>query len=153
MTDFDSAAEEDSATDDSGTTRRQVLAGAAGASSLPLWATRSEAVAAAYQRNHGDDVPTMSGPTATTADMGGLYMREDVWEDITIDLSVRAYTGDDHLPNGMLSMDIQLGPFEASTSLAPGEARQLAKRLMQAANDAEVLTHAKRKDDEQKRAP
>lgn len=131
--------------DSEGATRRDVLAGAAGAASLPLWANTSEDVRAAYERNHGDDVPT-TGATVTTADMAALYMREEFWDDFDFDFSVRAYTGDTDIPNGMVGTNIQFGPFDVSTSLTPGQARDLAKRLMQAANDAEVMTHASMKD-------
>lgn len=131
--------------DSEGATRRQVLAGAAGAASLPLWANTSETVRAAYERNHGDDVPT-TGATVTTADMAALYMREDFWDDVDFDYSVRAYMGDTALPNGMVGTNIEFGPFDVSTSLTPEQARDLAKRLMQAATDAEVMTQASMKD-------
>jgi len=145
MTDFDSPADNDSATDDGSTTRRQVLAGAAGAVTVPAWASRSEAAAVAYDRNFNGE----RGGYQQSLTFGGVHMREDWWENIDVD--IQAYTGDEDLGPGLVEMKIPLGPLTAQLSFSTEEARDMAQTLRDAAQDAEVMTHAQLKDHQENR--
>lgn len=133
------------ANDDGRTTRRQVLAGSAGLVTVPGWAATNEQTAAAYDRNFNSD----DGLHTQNVNFAGMYMRDDWWENT--DITIQAYTGDEYTPKGQVGFEMQMGPFTPSLTFSTEEARELARKLRDAAQDAEVMTHAQIKDYETER--
>lgn len=125
--------------DETGATRRQVLAGAAGAATLPAWATRNEHAAAAYTRQYGDD---------PGVNHNAIFADIDMYQEPTqdIDINVDAWVGDVDYPDGMIQLEFRLGPFKPHLTFDTDEARALARTLQQAAQDAEVMTQAELAD-------